>query len=172
MTQAKPEFLRRLDREAFAEGLGISPADLRTDVPAQVVSTGTPQAMVPVKSLEVLQRLRPNYQRLTDLETAGEYFSMHVFALDAFDPANRAHSRHYPASQGFEDPVTGSASGGMAAYLWKHGLVREPRYTVEQGHIMGRPGLVQVEVDADGDDPTVVRVAGTAVTVLRGTLTV
>ena len=172
MTQAKPEFLRRLDRNIFAQALGISPADMLSDVPAHVVSTGTPQAMVPVKSLDVLKRLKPNYQHLADLEELGRYFSVHVFALETFDSAHRAHSRHFLAAQGFEDPVTGSATGGMAAYLWKYGLVREPRYTVEQGHIMGRPGVVQVEIDADGDEPTEVRIAGTAVTVLRGTLTV
>ena len=68
--------------------------------------------------------------------------------------------------------MTGSASGGMAAYLWKHDLLRERRYAVEQGHLMGRPGLVGVEVEAEGETPTVVRVSGNAVTVLRGTITV
>jgi trans-2,3-dihydro-3-hydroxyanthranilate isomerase len=172
MTQAKPEFHRRLDRNVFAEALGIKPADMLQDVPVQVVSTGTPQAMVPVRSIEVLKRLRPNYQHLADLETLGHYFSVHVFAVEAFDPVHRTHARHYLASQAFEDPVTGSATGGMAAYLWRYGLVRERHYTVEQGHIMGRPGIVEVEVDADGEEPTAVRIAGTAVTVLRGEISV
>jgi trans-2,3-dihydro-3-hydroxyanthranilate isomerase len=144
------------------------------DVPVQVVSTGTPQAMVPVKSLEVLRRVRPDYPHLTDLEQVGHFFSCHVFCLEAMDPANRAHSRHFLASAGvLEDPVTGSATGGMAAFLWKYGLVREPRYTVEQGHLIGRPGIVEVQVEGNAEgEPAVVRVAGTAITVLRGTLTV
>ena len=37
---------------------------------------------------------------------------------------------------------------------------------------MGRPGIVEVEVEGDGSNPTVVRVAGTAVTVLTGTIVV
>jgi trans-2,3-dihydro-3-hydroxyanthranilate isomerase len=172
MTQARPEFQRRLDRNVYAQAFRISPSDMRDDVPAQVVSTGTPQAMIPVKSLDVLRRLRPDYGYLADLEEVGDYFSVHVFALDSLEPGHRAHSRHYLASQGFEDPVTGSASGSMAAYLWKYGLVREPEYVIEQGHLMGRPGLVEVMVDADGDDPSRVRVAGRAVTVLRGSLMV
>ena len=173
MTQAKPEFGKELERDPVAEALGISRDDLLADAPLQVVSTGTPQVMVPVKSIEVLQRLRPNLQRLADLEQAGGYFSMHVFALEAFEPGNVAHSRHFAATAGIgEDPVTGSATGGMAAYLWKYGLVRQSRYRVEQGHIMGRPGYVDVEVDAEGDEPTAVRIAGTAVTVLRGTIQV
>jgi trans-2,3-dihydro-3-hydroxyanthranilate isomerase len=139
----------------------------------QVVSTGTPQAMVPVRSLEVLKNLRPDFQRLGELERSGEFFGAHIFALETFDAGNRTHARHFAANAGIpEDPVTGSATGGMAAYLWKYGLIRDPSYTVEQGHIMGRPGHVDVEVDADGDQPVQVRIAGTAVTVLTGTITV
>lgn len=175
MTQGKPEFGRRLDRNVFAEALGIEPSDMLEAVPVQVVSTGTPQAMVPVKSLAVLKRLSPNLQHLSDLENIGHYFSTHVFALEAFEQPNRTHARHFAASRGIpEDPVTGSATGSMAAYLWKYGLIRESRYTVEQGHIMGRPGIVDVEIDADvnSDEPTAIRIAGTAVTVLRGTIIV
>lgn len=173
MTQAKPEFQRRLDRNVYAQALGIKAGDIMDAVPLQVVSTGTPQAMVPVKSLEVLRRLRPDFQHLSDLENVGHYFSTHVFALEAIDPMNRAHARHFAASAGIpEDPVTGSATGAMAAYCWRYGLLRERRYSVEQGHLIGRPGIVEVEVDADGDEPVAVRIAGTAVTVLEGTLRV
>lgn len=175
MTQARPEFGRRLDRNLFAQALGIRPSDMLQEYPAQVVSTGTPQAMVPVRSLEVLRSLRPDVQHLSDLEQVGHYFSTHVFALEAFEPGHRAHARHFAASAGvLEDPVTGSATGGMAAYLWKYGLVRERAYVVEQGHLCGRPGLVQVEVDPgdDAEEPVAVRIAGTAVTVLRGTISV
>ena len=173
MTQARPEFRHTLDRDTYAQVLGIVTSDLLEGFPAQVVSTGTPQAIIPVASLAVLERVRPDLQRLAELEGEDGYFSTHVFTPQAYDPANRAHARHFGPSSGvWEDPVTGSATGGMAAYLWRHGLVREAAYTVEQGHIMGRPGLVEVEVDGEGDTPTTVRIAGTAVTVLRGTITV
>ena len=173
MTQAPPQFQRRLDRNVYAQALGIALTDIVDDAPVQVVSTGTPQAMVPVKSLSVLERLKPDLQHLSDLEEIGEYFSTHVFALEAYEAPNRAHSRHFAASSGIpEDPVTGSATGAMAAYLWRYRLLREPQYVVEQGHIIGRPGLIEVEIEAEGDEPTVVRIAGSAVTVLRGTITV
>ncbi len=173
MTQATPEFHQELDPEAFARVLSITTGDLLEGALPRVVSTGTRQAMIPVASLAVLERVRPDLERLAELETAEGYFSTHVFTLETYDPANRAHARHFGPSSGvWEDPVTGSATGGMAAYLWRYGLVREPAYTVEQGHIMGRPGLVEVEVEGEGDTPTTVRIAGTAVTVLRGTITV
>ncbi len=173
MTQGRPEFQRRLDRHVFAQALGIDARDILEEVPPQVVSTGTPQVMIPVKSLDVLKRLKPDIQHLSDLETLNHYYSTHVFAVDAFDPAHRTHARHFAASAGIpEDPVTGSATGAMSAYLWRYGLLRETHYFAEQGHIVGRPGVVEVEVDADGDEPTEIRIAGSAVTVLRGTITV
>ncbi len=161
MTQAKPSFLQTLERDACAQALGIGASDMLAGVPVQVVSTGTPQAMIPVASLAVLQHLKPDLRQLGAMEGAGGYFSTHVFALDAFEPPHRAHARHFAAS-----------AGAMAAYLWKHGLLRDSTYTVEQGHIMGRPGIVEVEVDADGGEPVSVRVGGTAITVLRGTIEV
>ncbi|HJP40997.1 MAG TPA: PhzF family phenazine biosynthesis protein [Dehalococcoidia bacterium] len=54
MTQAGPNFGRRLDHNVFAQALGISVIDMLPGVPVQIVRTGTPQAMVPVRSIKVL----------------------------------------------------------------------------------------------------------------------
>jgi len=173
MTQARPAFGDDISVDAIAPVLGILPADLVPGVPCSVVSTGTPQAMVPVRSIDVLRRLSPDTRAMAELEQRHKFFSVHVFAMEAMDPANATHARHFAAGAGIaEDPVTGSATGGMGAYLWKHGLLRVPRFRAEQGHLMGRPGVVSVEVEGTGDIPTVVRISGTATTVLRGTIRV
>jgi trans-2,3-dihydro-3-hydroxyanthranilate isomerase len=71
-----------------------------------------------------------------------------------------------------EDPFTGSATGGMAAYLWRHGLIESPTFIAEQGHWMDRPGQASVEVVGPRNDIETVKVGGSAVTVLRGELTI
>ena len=66
-------------------------------------------------------------------------------------------ARHFtgpPAS--FEDPFTGSATGGMGAFLWRYELIRSPRFTAEQGR----------------EAMETVRVAGPAAAVVRGELTI
>ena len=50
MTQRRPEFLRVLDRVAIAPIVGLQASDVRADAPVQIVSTGTPQLMIPVAS--------------------------------------------------------------------------------------------------------------------------
>ena len=69
-----------------------------------------------------------------------------------------------------EDPFTGSATGGMAAYLWHYGLLEKPRFIAEQGHWMKRPGQASVEIIGPPDDIQTVKVGGPAVTVIRGEL--
>ncbi|MHB8577332.1 MAG: PhzF family phenazine biosynthesis protein, partial [Dehalococcoidia bacterium] len=169
MTQKPPEFLRTYDPTPYAEALGIPIAGIDSDYPVQTVSTGTPQLMFMVRSLHVLERLRPDMQRLMELAEHGDYFSVHVFAPEGYAREARAHARHFaPAAGVAEDPVTGSASGGMGAYLVHHGLALTSSFMVEQGHVMGRPGTVYIEIDGPPDAISAVRVGGQAVTVISG----
>ncbi len=171
MTQRPPQFLARLDPALYAEALGLGVEDLLPGVAPQTVSTGTPQAMIPVRSLDALRRLQADERKLKALHAGGDWFSLHVFTPETLDPGNAAHARHFaPGDNVFEDPVTGSATGGMACYLYRYGLVDRAIFTVEQGHIMGRPGLVDVELEGTPDAITAVRIAGTAVTVITGEL--
>ena len=175
MTQRPPRFMRTYNADPYAAALGIPVSGLEPDFVLQTVSTGTPQLMFPVRSLHVLERLQPDMQAITSCSPQGDYFSLHVFTAEGYDPAAKAHARHFaPAAGVAEDPVTGSASGAMAAYLVQNGLVLQRQFMVEQGHIMGRPGNVYIEVDRDTDDGpiTAVRVGGTAVTVVEGTLSI
>jgi len=171
MTQKLPEFLRIYDAAPYAEALGIPIAGIEADLPALTVSTGTPQPMVPLRSLHVLERLRPDFTALAELQAEGDYFSLHVFTPEGYAPEAKARARHFAPAAGIgEDPVTGSARGGMGAYLVRYGLVQTPSFMTEQGHIIGRPGTIYIEVDGEGEQITGVRVGGQAVTVTKGTM--
>jgi trans-2,3-dihydro-3-hydroxyanthranilate isomerase len=171
MTQKPPEFLRTYDAAPYAEALGIPISGIESDYPVQTVSTGTPQLMFPVRSLHVLERLQPDFKALIELAAQGDYFSLHVFTAEGYAAEARAHARHFAPAAGIaEDPVTGSASGGMGAYLVRYGLVQHPAFMVEQGHIIGRPGTIYLEVDGEGESISEVRVGGQAVTIITGTM--
>jgi trans-2,3-dihydro-3-hydroxyanthranilate isomerase len=69
-----------------------------------------------------------------------------------------------------EDPATGSACAAFGGYLAKRdkradGLLR---WVVEQGFEMGRPSLLEIEVDKRGGAITGVRVGGNSVLVTKG----
>ena len=109
-------------------------------------------------------------QALSSLRRAAGFFSAHIFCLAATDPL-RTFARHFASPPDvFEDPFTGSATGGMAALLWQNGAIDSNRLVAGQGDWMQRPGKANVEVFGSRYDVTAVRVGGAAVTVLRGEL--
>jgi trans-2,3-dihydro-3-hydroxyanthranilate isomerase len=173
MTQRRPEFRQVVDRSVAAPIFGLTPSELRSDAPVQVVSTGTPQLMVPVATMDALRRARVDIPRYVALRSKEAFFSVHLFVLEGMTPRGRTFARHFGVPPDHtEDPVTGSATGGMGAYLFHHHLVREREFVAEQGHGMGRPGTVDVRIEGAPEDVRSVSVAGPAVVVARGTLEV
>jgi trans-2,3-dihydro-3-hydroxyanthranilate isomerase len=150
---------------------GLSVNDLLPGNPIQTVSTGTPQLMVPVRDLEVLRRIQVNQAAYKEYRTRSDFFSPHLFCLEGITPKGRTFARHPGVPpDALEDPFTGSATGGMAAYLWHHSLIEEPKFIAEQGHWMNRPGQATVEVIGPREEIETVKVGGQAVTVMRGEL--
>ncbi len=172
MSQKKPEFLTTHPAEEVMPAFGLSVDDALPGVPIQIVSTGTPQLMIPVKDLDVLRRIQVNNPLYAALREKTKFFSPHLFCLQGATSAGQTFARHFglpPDSP--EDPFTGSATGGMAAYLWHYNLIESPKFVAEQGHWMQRPGQAFVEVVGSREDIETVKVGGGAVTVLRGELT-
>ncbi len=167
MTQLKPEFLSTVPRTKAASVFGLSTEDLVIGKPVQVVSTGTPQLMVPVREQDCLRKIQVDVDGLTKLRHEFLFFSVHLFAqIDS-----GTFARHFASPPDvFEDPFTGSATGGMGAYLWHYGLIDVPDFLALQGTWMQRPGQARVRVLGPRDDISAVQVGGEAVTVIAGTL--
>ena len=171
MTQKKPQFLQTIPAPDALPVFGLSVSDLMRGVPVQVVSTGTPQLMIPVGSREALRRLRVDPVALAELREAAGFFSAHLFCLKDNSEGATTFARHFASPPDiFEDPFTGSATGGMGAYLWRYGLLHAPTFIAEQGHWMHRPGQARVEILGPRENIEAVKVGGGAVTVVSGEL--
>ncbi|MDH3733524.1 MAG: PhzF family phenazine biosynthesis protein [Gemmatimonadota bacterium] len=171
MSQLAPEFLDTHEAADVAPAFGLVPADFVDGVPIQTVSTGTPQLMMAVRSHAALERARVDHAAYTALRESAGFFSPHLFCTTGVTEAGDTFARHFGVAPDTpEDPFTGSATGGMAAFLWRYRLIERPSFVAEQGHWMGRPGTARVEVVGPPEDIQTVRVAGEAVTVVRGEL--
>jgi trans-2,3-dihydro-3-hydroxyanthranilate isomerase len=170
MTQPAPRFLATHPAEVLSV-FGLRADDALPGVPIQTVSTGTPMLMAPIRSLDALRRARMDVAAYDRLRARSDFFSPHLFCLEGATPAGRTFARQFGSPPDLpEDPFTGSATGAMGAYLWRHGLIDSPRFVAQQGHWMGRPGEAEVEVLGPRDDVRGVRVGGGAVVVVRGEL--
>ena len=175
ITHKKPQFLDTYDPKDYTEALGLSLADIHSPNPLQTVSTGTPHLMIPVSTQRSLDRIKPNWDRLKDLQADSDYVSLSVFTRDTREPTSDAQVRHFgPAVGVYEDPVSGSAAGSLGSYIIRYGLMETPfpvtSIVIEQGHYVDRPGMIFVEVRGDQEGIEQVKVSGTGVTVLKGTL--
>jgi trans-2,3-dihydro-3-hydroxyanthranilate isomerase len=172
MSQRKPQFLSVHDPVQVMPAFGLKTNDLLTGAYVQTVSTGTPQLMIPLRDHAALQRARLDIERYSRLRSRSDFFSPHLFCLRGIE-RGATFARHFGVPPDTpEDPFTGSATGGMGAYLWHYSLIESPAFIAEQGHWMGRPGRGTVEVVGPRDDIQTVKVGGSAVAVICGELTI
>ncbi|MHA3963343.1 MAG: PhzF family phenazine biosynthesis protein [Candidatus Thorarchaeota archaeon SMTZ1-45] len=175
ITHKKPQFMDTYDPKDYVDALGLSLADIHSPNPLQTVSTGTPHLMIPVSTSRSLDRIKPNWARLKELQSGSDYVSLSVFTRDTREPTSDAQVRHFaPALGVYEDPVSGSAAGSLGSYIIKYGLM-EATYPVtsiviEQGHYVERPGKIFVEVRGNQEGIDQVKVSGTGITVMKGKL--
>ncbi len=152
--------------DALAHAIGITMTDFHPTLPIVYGSTGRWTLVVPVRSLEAMQRMRPLSDEfaavLADIPDA----SIHPFCLETVNEQASMHARHFssPTSGTLEDAVTGTASGVLGAYyrqfIANHGDVKQP-LVIEQGYEVKREGTVQVWAAKQGDNYSV-RIAGSA----------
>ena len=179
MTQPKPEFLGPVDEMEdvykIAAALDL-PKYAITDMkwPIEVVSTGLPVLIVPVRTLTAVRSIQPNASTIMDLCSRFGANGIMVFTTVTVEPSATVHARMFAPSIGIlEDPATGSASGALGAYLVQNGVVDVAPTTeilVEQGYEIERPSQIFVRVESDDDIIQTVKVGGECVTVVEGTL--
>ena len=167
MTQRDPEFGKKHSREEVARAAGLAIDDIADDVPIQTVTTGNPFAIVPVKSLAVLQKLSPTWANLkVYLEKTDAKF-LYFVSRETLDPAAKLQARMIFYNG--EDPATGSAAGPCVAWAVQYGVIApDQQVLLEQGVEMKRRSRIFFSAGRNGDKIVNVRVGGHAVEVVRG----
>jgi trans-2,3-dihydro-3-hydroxyanthranilate isomerase len=166
MDQPLPTFAgTTITRKAAAEALGLAVEEVRSDVPIQTGSSGVPFLFVPLANLKAVRRAR---------RPAGLDASVYVFAMSGERSGSQVHGRMFDQGLGIgEDPATGSAQGPLGAYIVAHELVQAApttRIRSEQGFEIGRPSILDIEVDSAGAAIKAVRVGGRCVALGGGWL--
>jgi PhzF family phenazine biosynthesis protein len=167
-----------LSLDKLAALFGIGRKNLSEDLPVEIVSTGLRSLHIPMAGLACFSEVKALSRSLLELSNTHEVATIQIFAMETADERADAHCRVFAPAVGIaEDPVTGTASGALGAYLVRHGVRPEgkdgiTRFVVEQGEEIGRPGFVSVEIQRDDEEFVGVRAGGRAVTSLKGMLRV
>lgn len=159
MTQKKSEFYPiENDRDLISKLLNIKTDDLM-EYPIQSVSTGVPKLIIPVKSLDVLFRIKPDLEGIKEYCKRTGTKGFYPFTFETKENSD-FHARQFNPLAGInEDPITGVAAGALGAYINKHKLLEKNQFVIEQGYIMNKPGKIYVQISDS------VKVGGYAFTV-------
>jgi len=164
------------DRDGVAAALGLKGDDLLPGAPIEAGSTGNAFLYVPLRDAATVDRALIDARRMEEVAPATTRIGVFVLAPDPDPAAGRVYTRMFAPAHGVgEDPATGSASGALGAYLVRHRLVRADgptRIVSEQGTKMRRQSFVHISLTARDGSCTDIRVGGSVVPVIDGTLRV
>ncbi len=158
--------------QQIVEYLGLVPDDRDTRCPVQIVSAGHSKVMIGITSRNRLNALEPNFQKLAELSSIIHCNGYFVFTLNSDDSDILSYGRMFAPAIGInEDPVTGNANGPLGAYLVHNKLVDTESdiltFKGTQGEAIGREGCVEVSVSIIDGVPSLIRIAGEAVTLFK-----
>jgi len=173
--QSAPPLGRELnerERLAVLDALALASDDLDRRCPQRIVGAGSTRLMVGVRGPEQLKQLKPDLSRLTTLSAQLGAAGFFVFTLHPRQSDCLTESRMFCPALGIaEDPVSGNAHGLLGAYLAHHELlVREgaqAAFCGAQGHYVGRPGRVDVELEFRDGALAGVWIIGQAVSIFQ-----
>ena len=180
MGQPQPEFQGAVEplRDVFevANAIGVPKTKITgTGLPIEVVSTGLPVMIVPIRTLTAVSKAAPNIGLLNSVCERHKAQGIMLYTTVTVQEESTVHTRMFASPIGVvEDPATGSASGALGAYLVKNGVVDVGPTTeivCEQGYEVDRPSRLVVHVYSDDDEIKSVQVGGQAVMVIEGVLT-
>jgi trans-2,3-dihydro-3-hydroxyanthranilate isomerase len=140
--QPAADFGKVFPAARLAPALGLDPGRMDPELSGQIVSTGLPALLAPVRDREALADCRPDFGALGELD-ADPSLNLYAFFHERGSRTIRARCFGEDLA-GIEDPATGSAAGPLVAYLQDCLDISE--VVVEQGVEMGRASRIEAKM--------------------------
>ena len=167
MQMAKPQAIEKpIDTERLHHIMAGNYQGEWPNLPVEIISTGLPDIMMPVASLQALNDLQPDMDALAELSRQLGVTGVHAFAITGDDYT--AHVRNFGPLYGIpEESATGTANAALTHYLYRQGIISAPAEChFLQGEAMRRPSVVASTLEADGT----IRVGGQCCVIAKGEL--
>ena len=151
MQMATPTVVdRQVDADRLHRIMDPTAAIRWPDSPIEIVSTGLPDIIMPMASVEDLNGMRPDMEALSAISQELNVVGAHAFALT--DDGYTAHVRNFGPLFGIpEESATGTANAALTHYLHRRGLIAAgDRCRFMQGEAMGRPSVIMTVLKPDG----------------------
>ena len=164
------------DLDLMAQALGLESDDLEFgEHLVGLWNGGVPYTMVPVKSMEVIQRIKIDTNKLAKVEPMfdGIAANPYVYCAGGETADTDFHARMFAPLFGIpEDPATGSAVASFSGLLAQVEMddTDQRTFKIEQGYEMGRPSQIYLDMEKRNGEVVSAGISGSAVIVSEGFL--
>ncbi len=170
MKQIQPKFGELFQHETISSVLSLSKDDMDTELPIQIVSTGLPFILVPLKNLDALKRATLNLSQVRELLKGSTTKEIMVFTRETYDNTHQLAARVFVPEFGIsEDAATGSANGCLSAYLLKYKVLgkNSVNLIIGQGYEMDRPSEIYHKSSLEKDKYDI-NIGGSVIPIAEG----
>jgi PhzF family phenazine biosynthesis protein len=157
MEQSPPQRLGVVDGGALnrlCQVLGIKREEVGLndvmDVAPEIISTGLPDIIFPVRSKRILNSIKPDFTKLALISKELKVVGVHVFTFETEYPHSTVQCRNFGPAVGIdEESATGTSNGALGYYLYSKGMLKGREMKSEQGFSMGKPSLIYVRIEGN-----------------------
>jgi PhzF family phenazine biosynthesis protein len=159
--------------EQILKSLGLTKGDILKEAPISLVNTGNSFVIVPVKSAEILKKIKPDYALISQISDELDLIGYYVFCTETSSPIRDSTTRMFAPRYGIEEEAaTGMAAGPLACYLFDILGIKKDRMLIEQGWFMEQPSPSLIIVDLLLDNGKITKVMAGGKGILMTTLSV
>ena len=145
MNQGVPQFIKEVGKQYYdeiASSLNMHPAQLDKEFPIEVVSTGLPYLLVPIR--QGISEVQIKHEKFEQFLNAFGAKFVYVFETGTLE------CRTWDNSGINEDVATGSAAGPLSAYLVRNGFIKPNEViNISQGKYLKRPSIIKSWVEKE-----------------------
>lgn len=148
MEQTRPKHIKRdISINEISKSLNIDKRDIgiKNMEKPEIWTTGLKDILVPINSLEILKKLKPNFKLINSLSKKLDAVGMHLFYMENI---NKIWTRNFAPACGIdEESATGTSNGALGACLFnKFNMKKEYKFSSFQGHFMKKPSAIKVVI--------------------------
>lgn len=144
--------------------------DLNFNLKPQIVTTGLYDIILPVKSVDVLNNIKPDFKELSKLSEKLKVVGVHAFTLESnsFTARCRNFAPLYAIN---EEAATGTSNASLTYYLYINNIIHEldKSYVFVQGELMGRASNIITKLTSNNSNVKIL-VGGSAAILSEGRL--
>ncbi|MDH5543843.1 MAG: PhzF family phenazine biosynthesis protein [Nitrospinota bacterium] len=152
-----------------ANALGYNISCIEEDPPLKVVNGGLNTLLVPIKRLEDVLEMNPDFDTLNRYCEDIGIDNVAVYSKEVVDKSNRFRIRNFAVTFGYlEDPASGSCNSALGYYLLNLGLWDGEPFTIEQNGERERFNTVLLKTDVLPTGERQILIGGGAITRIKG----